>query len=92
MLIAAPLAAEHEAARVGIVASRKVGGAVVRNRVKRRVREWFRHLDPDRLGRWDYVVLVRPGAGELTLEETRSQLGDGLRRVQRKVAQQRRSP
>ena len=30
------------ASRLGITVSRKVGGAVVRNRVKRRIREWFR--------------------------------------------------
>ncbi|MSP25858.1 MAG: ribonuclease P protein component [Myxococcales bacterium] len=30
-------------AKLGIIASRKVGGAVVRNRLKRCVREWFRH-------------------------------------------------
>jgi ribonuclease P protein component len=32
-------------ARVGIAASKKVGGAVERNFAKRRVREVFRHLD-----------------------------------------------
>jgi ribonuclease P protein component len=32
-------------ARVGIAASKKVGGAVERNFAKRRVRELFRHLD-----------------------------------------------
>jgi ribonuclease P protein component len=32
--------------RLGIIASRRLGGAVVRNRAKRRVREIFRRLDP----------------------------------------------
>lgn len=32
-------------ARVGIAASKKIGGAVERNFAKRRVRELFRHLD-----------------------------------------------
>jgi len=33
--------------RLGIVASRRVGGAVVRNRAKRRLRELFRREEPD---------------------------------------------
>lgn len=50
--------------RLGIIASRKVGPAVVRNRAKRRVREIFRHEQPDRAiasGRrpFDVVVIVR---------------------------------
>jgi ribonuclease P protein component len=32
--------------RLGIAATRKLGGAVVRNRAKRRVRELFRHFKP----------------------------------------------
>ena len=48
-------------ARLGITASRRVGNAVARNGVKRRVREWFRRLPqrPD----VDWVVIARPGAG-----------------------------
>ena len=50
--------------RLGIIASRKVGPAVVRNRAKRRLREIFRHGEPDRAtqsGRrpFDVVMIVR---------------------------------
>jgi ribonuclease P protein component len=48
------------AARVGFTATRKIGGAVVRNRAKRRLREAARSLLP-RLGRAgvDYVFVAR---------------------------------
>lgn len=50
-----------ESDRLGIVASRRVGAAVARNRAKRRVRELFRRSRPSpRAGRqFDIVVIVR---------------------------------
>lgn len=51
--------------RLGITASRKVGNAVVRNRIKRMVREFFRHhqhlLEPR-----DIVVIARSAAADIT--------------------------
>jgi len=38
---------ERPVDRLGIVASRKIGGAVVRNTAKRRLRDIFRRLQPD---------------------------------------------
>ena len=51
-----------EAIRTGFTATRKVGGAVVRNRAKRRLREAARMLTP-LLGRpgSDYVFIARMG-------------------------------
>ena len=50
--------------RLGIIASRRLGGSVVRSRAKRLVREVFRHQEPDlsgaRTGRpFDVVVIPR---------------------------------
>ena len=45
--------------RLGLTVSRKVGNAVERNRVKRRVREWFRRCRPDAGEAVDVVVIAR---------------------------------
>ena len=50
--------------RMGITVSRKVGGAVVRNRVKRWIRECYRRRRDDFPGQVDFVVVARPAAAE----------------------------
>jgi ribonuclease P protein component len=68
--------------RLGITASRKVGNAVVRNRVKRRVREWFRRGGQTELPGFDVVVIARTSAaalgGSATFDEL-SRLAKGVR-------------
>jgi ribonuclease P protein component len=57
---------ELKPARLGTTVSRRIGGAVVRNRVKRRVRECFRtNLRTLLPAGTDLVVIARAGAGEL---------------------------
>lgn len=53
---------EDPLVRVGFTATRKIGGAVERNRAKRRLREVVRMVLPT-LARpgWDYVLVGRPG-------------------------------
>jgi ribonuclease P protein component len=50
-----------EQARLGVVASRKAGNAVQRNRGKRHVREWFRRLGTRAPKGTDVVVILRAG-------------------------------
>ena len=52
-------------ARLGVTVSRKVGNAVVRNRVKRRIREWFRHDGQALVAGRDVVVIARSAAAGL---------------------------
>ena len=57
-------AGEPAPARVGVVAGKRVGGAVVRNRVKRRLREALRRELPRVSAGWDLVCGAKPPAAE----------------------------
>jgi ribonuclease P protein component len=66
----------HEAdeARLGMAVSRKVDPrAVVRNRIKRRLRDTFRRLR-SRLRPGDYVFSARPAAASATPEQLRTEI------------------
>lgn len=62
--------------RIGITASRKVGGAVVRNRIKRSVREWFRRSREQLPAAVDVVVIARPPAAGLSGPELAARLSE----------------
>jgi ribonuclease P protein component len=51
-------------ARLGLAVSRKVGGAVTRNRLKRRLRASLEELAANVAPGHDYVVAARPGLAE----------------------------
>jgi ribonuclease P protein component len=57
-------------ARVGLVVSSKVGGAALRNRVKRRLREAVRR-ELHRFPPVDVVLVARPSAARATADELR---------------------
>ena len=75
------LTGEAEGPRFGVVVSKQVGGAVVRNRVRRRIHavsagSMLTIPESD-------VIVVRalPGASEVSWDTLRAEIGDGLRRA-----------
>jgi len=67
-----PNGRDHD--RFGISTGRRLGGAVQRNRVRRRVREILRRC-PNATGHgWDILVVVRPPAVDASYAELRAAL------------------
>jgi ribonuclease P protein component len=60
--------------RFGISTGRKVGGAVVRNRVRRRIREALRRMDRSPGVGWDILVVARPASAEASYPELKAAL------------------
>jgi ribonuclease P protein component len=60
---------EEREVRLGVSASRKVGGAVDRNRVKRALREAFWGLAESLPDRYDFVLVARPDLSGLLERE-----------------------
>ena len=69
----------------GFAVSRAVGGAVVRNRVKRRLRAIASELLPDLPAGSGLVVRALPPASEATFETLRRDVAEALGSAQRKA-------
>ncbi len=66
--------------RLGVTLSRKIGGAVVRNKARRRLREIFRKHRALLTGGLDIVVHARPEIAGQSLDVLRRQFIEGIAR------------
>ncbi|MFQ5681658.1 MAG: ribonuclease P protein component [Candidatus Binatia bacterium] len=60
--------------RLGVTVSARVGRAVVRNRLKRFLREFFRRYRCELSPRRDFVIIAKKGSGALSFEELTGEL------------------
>ncbi len=67
--------------RLGLSVSRRVGNAVTRNTVRRRLREVFHSARPEIPGDLDLVVSARPAAAEATVRELSEEFVRALRKL-----------
>ena len=81
-LVVLALPAGKDRPRIGITVPGKVANAVIRNRIKRWVREAFRSVADD-LPPVDLVVIARAGAEAVGLEGARAALGAARDRLVR---------
>jgi ribonuclease P protein component len=75
--------------RLGVSVGRRVGGAVVRNRVKRLLREAFWSVVPPESGDHDYVIVARPDTADLAEREGVAGFEGDLRKLIEQLAAKR---
>ena len=72
--------------RLGLSVSKKVGTAVKRNGVRRRLKEIFRSSTSSLPGDVDFVISARPAAADASFEELNEEFLRSLRKLSRSVA------
>jgi ribonuclease P protein component len=73
-------------ARLGLAVPKAVGSAVVRNKMKRRLRETFQARLPELPQHQDYVLVVRPGFAEAVEARGFDWLGERVEEILGKAA------
>ena len=79
LLVGRFLRTDLDQTRFGFSAGRRIGGAVIRNRIRRRLREALRVMAPSFQPGWDVLIIARPAI----VEADQDALVGALRRVLR---------
>jgi ribonuclease P protein component len=75
---------DSTAKRLGVTVTKKIGNAVVRNRMKRRFRALAREMiAPDGVDGADHILIGRAGGVERDFDMLRSELADALTKAKR---------
>ena len=81
LLVLRALATDAPVTRIGLATPATIGGAVQRNRVRRRLRELVRARYGEMGAGWDLLVIARPEAATADFGDLREALGALLRQA-----------
>lgn len=73
---------EQDYFRIGLSVSKKIGNAVMRNQIKRYIRQVFLELNEQVAKERDYVIIARKPASQMDYSEVKSSLIHVLKRGQ----------
>ena len=80
LLVLRSLRTERAGTRIGLSTPRSLGGAVQRNRLRRRLRDLVRDQLKATVSGWDLLLIARPEAGAASYAELREALRSLLER------------
>jgi ribonuclease P protein component len=67
---------------IGIVVSKKVGKAVCRNKIKRRIRSFFREHKDQIFAKGKMIIIAKPAAANAEWQNIKDELYDFLERIE----------